>query len=86
MFCFMAFTSLRYSDLAALKPVNLVDGCLDFCTEKTDDRLHITLNEHALKIIDKYSWYKRWNCFSGSKQSETELIFEGSGQISRLGP
>lgn len=58
MFCFMAFTSLRYSDLAALKPVNIVDGYLDFCTEKTDDKLHITLNEHAQKILDKYSWYK----------------------------
>ena len=53
MFCFMAFTSLRYSDLAALKPVNLVDGYLDFCTEKTDDKLHIALNEHAMKIIEK---------------------------------
>lgn len=58
MFCFMAFTSLRYSDLAALKPVNLVDGYLDFCTEKTDDKLHIALNEHAMQIIKKYSWYK----------------------------
>ena len=58
MFCFMAFTSLRYSDLAALKPANIVDGCLDFCTEKTDDKLHIVLNEHAQRIIDKYSWYK----------------------------
>lgn len=58
MFCFMAFTSLRYSDLAALKPANIVDGCLDFCTEKTDDKLHITLNEHARKIINMYSWYK----------------------------
>lgn len=58
MFCFMAFTSLRYSDLAALRPVNLVDGYLDFCTEKTDDKLHIALNEHAQRIIDKYSWYK----------------------------
>ncbi len=58
MFCFMAFTSLRYSDLAALRPVNLVDGCLDFCTEKTDDKLHIALNEHAQEIIEKYSWYK----------------------------
>ena len=58
MFCFMAFTSLRYSDLAALKPVNLVDGCLDFCTENTDDKLHIALNEHAQQIIEKYSWYK----------------------------
>lgn len=58
MFCFMAFTSLRYSDLAVLKPVNLVDGCLDFCTEKTDDKLHIALNEHAQQIIEKYSWYK----------------------------
>ena len=58
MFCFMAFTSLRYSDLAALKPSNIIDGCLDFCTEKTDDKLHIAINEHAQKIIDKYSWYK----------------------------
>ena len=58
MFCFMAFTSLRYSDLAALRPVNIVDGCLDFCTEKTDDKLHIALNEHAQQIIEKYSWYK----------------------------
>ena len=58
MFCFMAFTSLRYSDLAALKPSNLIDGCLDFCTEKTDDKLHIVLNEHAMKILDKYAWYK----------------------------
>ena len=58
MFCFMAFTSLRYSDLAALKPVNLVEGCLDFCTEKTDDKLHIALNEHAQQIIEKYSLKK----------------------------
>lgn len=58
MFCFMAFTSLRYSDLAALRPVDVVDGYLDICTEKTDDRLHISLNEYAQEIIDKYSWYK----------------------------
>ena len=58
MFCFMAFTSLRYSDLAALKPVNIVDGRLEICTEKTDDKLYITLNEYAQQLIDKYSWYK----------------------------
>lgn len=63
MFCFMAFTSLRYSDLAALKPSNLVDGYLDFCTEKTDDKLHIALSEHAQKIIEKYSWYKGEHLF-----------------------
>ena len=56
--CFMAFTSLRYSDLAALRPVNIVDGRLEICTEKTDDKLFITLNEHAQNIIDKYSWYQ----------------------------
>lgn len=58
MFCFMAFTSLRYSDLAKLRPSNIIDGYLDFCTEKTDDKLRIALNEHAQKIIDKYTWYK----------------------------
>lgn len=71
MFCFMAFTSLRYSDLAALRSVNVVDGYLDICTEKTDDRLHISLNEYAQEIIDKYSWYKGGDCFSSSQQSET---------------
>ena len=58
MFCFMAFTSLRYSDLAKLRPSNVIDGYLDFCTEKTDDKLRIALNEHAQKIIDKYAWSK----------------------------
>lgn len=58
MFCFMAFTSLRYSDLAKLRSSNIIDGYLDFCTEKTDDKLRIALNEHAQKIIDRYSWYK----------------------------
>ena len=74
MFCFMAFTSLRYSDLAALKPVNIVDGRLEIITEKTDDKLFITLNEHAQKIIDKYSWYKGETVFpvpTNQKLNET---------------
>ena len=79
MFCFMAFTSLRYSDLAALKPVNLVDGCLDFCTEKTDDKLHIALNEHAQQIIEKYSWYKGDTIFPvPSNQKLTDYLKEAA--------
>lgn len=53
-FCFMAFTSLRYSDLRALKHANVSDGKIEFYTQKTKDRLTVPLIEHAKKILDKY--------------------------------
>lgn len=57
MFCFMAFTSLRYSDLEALKKVNVIGTNLKFCTQKTSDSLTIPLIDHAKAIIEKY-WYE----------------------------
>lgn len=56
MFCFMAFTSLRYSDLHALKKVNVVGDNLLLCTQKTSDSLTIPLTDNAKAIIAKY-----WN-------------------------
>lgn len=58
MFCFMVFILFRYLDLVVFKLVNLVDGYLDFCIEKIDDKLYIVLNEYVMKIIEKYFWYK----------------------------
>lgn len=58
MFCFMAFTSLRYSDLAELRPSNISDDHIEVCTEKTDEVLLIPITEPAKKIIDKYVVYK----------------------------
>lgn len=54
LFCFMAFTSLRYSDLYALKKVNVTGDNLMLCTQKTSDSLTIPLTDNAKAIIAKY--------------------------------
>lgn len=54
MFCFMAFTSLRYSDLENLKKANVFDDHIEICTKKTHDKLSIPLTIHAKEIINKY--------------------------------
>ena len=55
MFCFMAFTSLRYSDLSALKRAHISNGNIEMYTQKTNDRITVPIIENAQKIIDKYS-------------------------------
>ena len=47
LFCFCAFTSLRYSDMAKLKRTDISDGILNTTTKKTNDRLSIILNDYA---------------------------------------
>ena len=54
LWCFMAFTSLRYSDLANLKVGHISDGRIDMVTQKTSDRITIPLTESALAIYNKY--------------------------------
>lgn len=54
LWCFMAFTSLRYSDLVRLKPYHIIDGKrIEMISEKTDGQLSIPLTEYALKIIER---------------------------------
>lgn len=55
LFCFCAFTSLRYSDMAALKRTDIKDGVLTITTKKTNDRLTIPLNKYSQAILDKYA-------------------------------
>ena len=54
MFCFCAFTSLRYSDMAALKRTDISGDYIYITTQKTNDRLPINLNSFAKEILDKY--------------------------------
>jgi len=58
LFCFCAFTSLRYSDMAKVKRTDIIDGTLYVTTQKTNDRLPIELNKYAQGILDKYKGYK----------------------------
>lgn len=54
LFCFCAFTSLRYSDVVEVRRVDIHDGVLNVTTQKTHDRLPIVLHENALAILEKY--------------------------------
>ena len=54
LFCFSAFTSLRYSDVVEVRRVDIQDGVLNITTQKTHDRLPIVLHKNALAILDKY--------------------------------
>ena len=53
-FCFMAFTSLRYSDMAALKKADITPDYIQLYTIKTRDKLQIPILTYAQEIIDKY--------------------------------
>ena len=54
LFCFCAFTSLRYSDVVEVRRTDIHDGILTVTTQKTHDRLPIVLHKNALAILDKY--------------------------------
>lgn len=54
MFCFCAFTSLRYSDMANLKRKDIEGDTMYITTMKTYDRLPINLNKFAKEILAKY--------------------------------
>ena len=54
LFCFCAFTSLRYSDMANLHRYDVQDGAISVVTQKTNARLKIKLNSYAQAILDKY--------------------------------
>ena len=45
LFCFCAFTSLRYSDAVALKKSDIAGDCIKVVTKKTSDALQIDLND-----------------------------------------
>lgn len=54
LFCFCAFTSLRYSDMAKLKKTDRVGDTITVTTKKTNDKLQIELNAYSAAILDKY--------------------------------
>lgn len=55
LWCFMAFTSLRYSDLHSLKNGHIIDGSrIEKLAQKTGERLSIPLSENAKAILQKH--------------------------------
>lgn len=54
VFCLCCFTSLRYSDVARLRPDDIYDGAIHMVSHKTADTLTIELNGYSRAIIDRY--------------------------------
>lgn len=54
LFCFCAFTSLRYSDVVEVRRTDIQNGVMTVTTQKTHDRLPIVLHKNALAILEKY--------------------------------
>ena len=54
LFCFCAFTSLRYSDMAKLRRTDITEEGLTVVTKKTHDRVTIELNKYSREILEKY--------------------------------
>lgn len=54
VFCFCCFTSLRYSDVYALRWADVFDDHIKVTTQKTDDSLVIELNKYSSELIGRY--------------------------------
>ena len=54
LFCFCAFTSLRFSDMYNLRKKDVTENYIYVTTQKTNDRLPIDLNPYSKAILDKY--------------------------------
>jgi integrase len=54
VFCFMCFTSLRYSDVAKLTREDVKEDHIRVVTKKTVNGLRIDLNKYSRAILEKY--------------------------------
>lgn len=61
LFCFMAFTGLRYSDLAKLEKSHISYDKLNGATLKTTAKIDIELNDYSRAILEKYKDYSEIN-------------------------
>ena len=55
LFCFMCYTSLRYSDLKSLKKAAVADNVITMHSQKTKGKLKIPLVRHAARIYERYA-------------------------------
>jgi len=55
VWCFAAFTSLRYQDYFDLHPSNIKDGYISFTTNKGRNTHQIAISPYAQEILSKYN-------------------------------
>ena len=73
LWCFMAFTSLRVSDLQRLKVVHIQDNRIEMFAKKTGEHLIIPLTEEAQRILNKYKGLSTADGYVFNVQSSQKL-------------
>ena len=56
VFCFGAFTGMRYSDYSQLRNENIINEYATIIQQKTSTLLSVPLNKYAIEILDKYHY------------------------------
>ena len=56
LFCFGAFTGMRYSDFSRVRRSNIQDNVISMLELKNGKRLTIPLNSYSLAILKKYDY------------------------------
>ena len=56
IFCFGAFTGLRFSDYSTISNNNIQDDLIVILVKKTKQKLEIPLNYYSKKILEKYDY------------------------------
>jgi len=88
LFCFMCFTGLRVSDLKQFKPEHIkvnADGgqYIDLTMEKTKHKIIVSLNAHALELLQKYDY--TFNVKSEQRlNDEIKVVAEMTGAFDTL--
>lgn len=74
VFCFCAFTGLRYSDAAALRWEDLEGDTIRVVTLKTADPLSIPINKYARAILDRYEGTRGRILQAATNQAANRLL------------
>ena len=76
MYCFCAFTGLRFSDMKKLKWSDINDDFITIVTQKTSDRLKIELNKYSKSILLGYNRLLSANVFPQYNISLAEKVLK----------
>lgn len=88
VFCFSAFTSLRYSDVHGLKWSNIHDDAIHIVMQKTSAPVVIPLNKYTRELIERYKpfrgIYKDDRVFPVVSNQKTNQYLKELGKLAKL--
>lgn len=83
IFCFQAFTGLRFSDVAALRWSDIEGDTLHLVTVKTADPLSIPLNKYARAILERYEG-TRGRVLQAASDQATNRLLKDAAMVAQL--